>query len=115
MLRYGSDRPDRRMGMEIDGPHRRVPRLGVQGLLRRGGRPAAWCAASRPAGEFPRSRFDGLTERAQSLGAKGLAWAVVEADGWRSPIAKFLSEDEIARAAEALGAGEGDAILIVAD
>ena len=67
-------------------------------------------------GEFPRSRFDALTEKAQSLGAKGLAWAVVEGDGgWRSPIAKFLSEDEIARANDALGAKEGDAILIVAD
>jgi aspartyl-tRNA synthetase len=71
--------------------------------------------AIKAGGEWPRSRFDGLTERAQSLGAKGLAWAAVEADGWRSPIAKFLSEDEMRRAAEALGAGEGDAILIVAD
>ena len=40
-------------------------------------------------GEFPRKRFDELTERAKSMGAKGLVWAVVEADGWRSPIAKF--------------------------
>jgi aspartyl-tRNA synthetase len=71
--------------------------------------------ALKATGEFPRSRFDNLTEKAQSLGAKGLAWAVVEADGWRSPIAKFLSEDEIARTNEALGAEEGDAILIVAD
>ena len=72
--------------------------------------------AMKATGEFPRSRFDALTEKAQSLGAKGLAWAVVEGDGgWRSPIAKFLSEDEIARANDALGAKEGDAILIVAD
>ena len=72
--------------------------------------------ALKATGEFPRSRFDALTEKAQSLGAKGLAWAVVEADGtWRSPIAKFLSEDEIARANDALEATEGDAVLIVAD
>ena len=54
--------------------------------------------ALKAGGEWPRSRFDALTEQAKSLGAKGLAWAVVEEDGgWRSPIAKFLSEDEIAR------------------
>jgi aspartyl-tRNA synthetase len=72
--------------------------------------------ALKAAGEWPRSRFDQLTERAQSLGAKGLAWAVVEAGGtWRSPIAKFLSDDEIARANDALSAQEGDAVLVVAD
>jgi aspartyl-tRNA synthetase len=71
--------------------------------------------AIKSKGEFPRSRFDALTEKAQQLGAKGLAWAVVEAEGWRSPIAKRLSPDEIARATDALNAQEGDAILIVAD
>jgi aspartyl-tRNA synthetase len=71
--------------------------------------------ALKATGEFPRSRFDALTEQAQQLGAKGLAWAVVEPDGWRSPIAKRLTDEEIARANEALGAREGDAILIVAD
>jgi aspartyl-tRNA synthetase len=52
---------------------------------------------------------------ATDLGAKGLVWAVVEGDGWRSPVAKFLSEGEIAAANEALGAGEGDVLLLVAD
>ena len=66
-------------------------------------------------GDFPRSRFDKLTERAQSLGAKGLVWGVVEPDGWRSPVAKFLAEEEIAGLVHATGAGEGDAILVVAD
>jgi aspartyl-tRNA synthetase len=111
MLRYGSDRPDRRLGVEI---------VDVTEIFRSSefkvfsGAPVI--RALKATGEFPRSRFDALTEKAQSLGAKGLAWAVVEGDGgWRSPIAKFLSEDEIARANEALGATEGDAILIVAD
>ena len=114
MLRYGSDRPDRRLGVEIEdltdvfrGSEFKV----FSGAVASGG----VVRAIKAGGEWPRSRFDGLTERAQSLGAKGLAWAAVEADGWRSPIAKFLSEDEMRRAAEALGAGEGDAILIVAD
>ena len=52
---------------------------------------------------------------ATELGAKGLVWAVVEADGWRSPVAKFLSAEEIAAANEELGATEGDVLLVVAD
>ena len=71
--------------------------------------------ALRARGDFPRGRIDKLEEKAKSLGAKGLAWAVVEGDGWRSPIAKFLGEDEIARATEALQASEGDLILFGAD
>jgi aspartyl-tRNA synthetase len=110
MLRYGSDRPDRRLGMEI---------VDVTEVFRASDlnifREAPVVRAIKATGEFPRSRFDALTEKAQQFGAKGLAWAVVEADGWRSPIAKRLSGEEIARANDALEAHEGDAILIVAD
>jgi aspartyl-tRNA synthetase len=49
------------------------------------------------------------------MGAKGLVWAVVEPDGWRSPIAKFLSDEEVAAVNAELDASEGDVILIVAD
>jgi len=114
MLRYGSDKPDRRIGLEIEeltdvfrGSEFKV----FAGAIESGG----VVRGLKASGEFPRSRFDALTTRAQELGAKGLAWAVVEAEGWRSPIAKFLSQDEIAKATEALGAHEGDAVLIVAD
>jgi aspartyl-tRNA synthetase len=114
MLRYGSDRPDRRLGTEIEDltdvfadTEFKVFRGAIEdgGVVR----------ALKASGEFPRSRFDALTEQAQSLGAKGLAWAVVEDGGWRSPIAKFLSEEEIAETTRRLGANDGDAILIVAD
>jgi aspartyl-tRNA synthetase len=110
MLRYGSDRPDRRVGAEI---------VDVTDMFRSSElnifRDAPVVRAIKATGDFPRSRFDALTEKAQQLGAKGLAWAVVEADGWRSPIAKRLSTEEIGRANAALDAHEGDAILIVAD
>jgi aspartyl-tRNA synthetase len=114
MLRYGSDRPDRRLGVEIRDltdifgeSEFKVFRGAVEagGVVR----------ALRARGDFPRSRIDKLEEKAKSLGAKGLAWAVVEDGAWRSPIAKFLSEDEIARATEAVEAREGDVILFAAD
>ncbi len=111
MLRYGSDRPDRRLGVEIV-DITEIFRASELNIFRE----APVVRALKAGGEFPRSRFDSLTEKAQALGAKGLAWAVVEEGGsWRSPIAKRLTEDEIARATDALNAQEGDAILIVAD
>jgi aspartyl-tRNA synthetase len=42
-------------------------------------------------------------------------WAFVQDEGWRSPIAKFLSETEIAAVNAKLGAAPGDLLLIVAD
>jgi aspartyl-tRNA synthetase len=114
MLRYGSDRPDRRLGVEIvdltdafRGSEFKV----FAGAIEAGG----VVRGLKAGGEWPRSRFDTLTAKAQEFGAKGLAWAVVEGDGWRSPIAKFLSDEEIRRATAELGAREGEAILIVAD
>jgi aspartyl-tRNA synthetase len=115
MLRYGTDRPDRRPGMEIQdlggvfgGSEFKV----FAGALESGG----VVRGLRASGEFPRKRLDDLTERAKELGAKGLVWAVVEEGGaWRSPVAKFLTPEEMSGAVEALGASEGDVLLLVAD
>jgi aspartyl-tRNA synthetase len=114
MLRYGSDRPDRRLGVEIvdlTDVFRTSDFKVLAGAIEEGG----VVRGLKASGDWPRSRFDALTERAQSLGAKGLVWAVVEQDGWRSPVAKFLSEEEIRRATGVLGANPGEAVLIVAD
>jgi aspartyl-tRNA synthetase len=114
LLRYGTDRPDRRIGMEIAdladafaGSEFKV----FSGAIASGGVVRGFKAT----GEFPRKRFDELTEQAKALGAKGLVWAVVEGDGWRSPIAKFLKPQEMQAAAAALRAQEGDTLFIVAD
>jgi aspartyl-tRNA synthetase len=114
MLRYGTDRPDRRIGMEIHdlgsvfaGSEFKV----FSGALASGGVVRGF----KTRGDFPRRRLDELTEYAQSLGAKGLVWGVVEPQGWRSPVAKFLGPGEMAQAAEELEAREGDTIFIVAD
>jgi aspartyl-tRNA synthetase len=115
MLRYGSDRPDRRIGREIHdlGEAFASSEFKVfSGALGSGGVVRGFKTSG---GEFPRKRFDELTERAKAMGAKGLVWAVVEPDGWRSPIAKFLSDDEIAAVNAELAVAEGDVILIVAD
>ena len=94
MSRFGTDRPDMRFGLElVDLGRRPGARPSSRSSARRSS-PAAPCAGSTPARrELPRSELDGLISRAQELGAKGLVWAFREGDGWRSPTAKFLSDE----------------------
>ena len=116
MLRYGTDRPDRRPGMEIHdlgGAFRGSEFKVFAGALESGGVVRGFKANG--ATDLTRKRFDELTAQAQQLGAKGLVWAVVEDGSWRSPVAKFLKSEEMTGAAQVLGASEGDAILAVAD
>jgi len=68
------------------------------------------------ADEFGRNKLDGLTDRAKKLGAKGLVWLKVAADGsLESPVAKFLSEAERNGLVQRLSATPGDLVLVVAD
>jgi aspartyl-tRNA synthetase len=112
MLRYGTDRPDRRIGMEIADLTEVFSGSGFQVFSS-----AEAIRGFKVSGEeFTRKRFDELTEQAKSLGAKGLVWAVLEEGGaWRSPISKFLSADEMNDATKALSAGVGDVLFLVAD
>jgi aspartyl-tRNA synthetase len=116
MARYGSDRPDVRFGLEIEdlgealaGSEFKV----FSGTLESGGVVRGLNAGAR---EVPRKDLDALTEHVKRYGAGGLVWAFVQEDGaWRSPIAKFLSEEEVAAVSGRLGGKPGDLLLIVAD
>jgi aspartyl-tRNA synthetase len=115
IARYGTDRPDTRFGMELTdlddllaGTEFKV----FASVIGGGGTVRGLNAGKR---EMPRSALDGLIERAQELGAKGLVWAFREGEGWRSPTAKFLSAEELGALNERLGAEEGDLLLLVAD
>jgi aspartyl-tRNA synthetase len=115
MLRYGSDRPDRRFDLEIAdlsdalrGSEFKV----FESVLGGGGAVRALNAGAR---ELSRSELDGLNEVVQRHGGKAVAWAFVENGSWRSPIAKFLGEDRVAAATSRLRASEGDLLLFVAD
>jgi aspartyl-tRNA synthetase len=116
MLRFGSDRPDTRFGLEIS---ELGPLFGGTGfkvfasVLERGGVIRGLNAGAR---ELPRRELDALTELARQHGAGGLVWAFVQEDGsWRSPVAKALSPSEITGVTSALGGAPGDLLLIVAD
>jgi aspartyl-tRNA synthetase len=113
--RYGTDKPDLRFGLELHQlteVFRASEFKAFRGAIEGGAVVRGLNCGRR---ELPRAALDGLVDEAIELGAKGLVWAVVEADGWRSPVAKFLSAEEIAAANEALSAAEGDVLLLVAD
>jgi len=116
MLRFGSDRPDLRIALEITDVSDvlRASEFKVfRAVLEGGGVVRAMNVGAR---ETPRSELDALTELAQRHGAKGLVWAFVQDDGdWRSPTAKFLSAEEKRAVAERLNARPGDLLLAVAD
>jgi aspartyl-tRNA synthetase len=115
IARYGTDKPDIRFGLELrdlSAPLRATEFVAFRGVLEEGGAVRGLNAGPR---ELSRADLDALIGEAQELGAKGLVWAFREADGWRSPVAKFLSEGEIAAMSAALEASEGDLLLLVAD
>ena len=115
LARYGTDRPDLRFGLELTDLSEVLAETEFKvfrGALEAGGVVKGLNAGAR---DLPRSALDGLIERAQELGARGLVWAFREGAGWRSPTAKFLSDAELGALNERLDADEGDLLLIVAD
>ncbi|MBX3069768.1 MAG: aspartate--tRNA ligase [Thermomicrobiales bacterium] len=116
MDRYGSDRPDLRFGMELQNVGPALAQTGFKAfasVLESGGQVKAIVVPG--CGNYTRREIDDLTERAKTLGARGLATIALSDDGLRSPIAKFLTEDEIAALTSGIGAAQGDLVLIVAD
>jgi aspartyl-tRNA synthetase len=90
--RYGSDKPDLRFGLEIEDVTEatRGSQFGVFAN-------AAAVRFIRAPQAFSRAELDRLEAFAKEWGAKGLAYLVFAEDGEvRSPIAKFLSDDELA-------------------
>jgi aspartyl-tRNA synthetase len=116
MRRFGTDKPDVRFGMEIvdlDAIFAESDFRAFAATLAAGGTVRGINSGRQG---LSRAGFDKLVESAQGLGAKGLIWMVVEEDGsLRSPVAKFLTETELADVAVALEGSPGDALLIVAD
>ena len=118
MERFGVDKPDLRFGLELI----ELTQIFASTEFKAFSTAESIKGLCVRAGEYPdtaaagRNRLDALTDRAKKLGAKGLVWMRVQAGGQLdSPVAKFLSETEIAALLAATGAVEGDLILMVAD
>ena len=117
MHRFGTDKPDLRFDLELrdlTGAFKdsEFKVFADQAASDRG----AVIGLRYPGGaSLSRRDFDALTETAKHQGAKGLVWIALAADGIKSPIAKFLREDDITAITHLLEAQTGDALLLFAD
>lgn len=117
MDRYGSDKPDTRFDMELIDITEEVKNCGFKVFSEaaaNGG--SVRCINAKGLGKsLTRKTLDSLSEYVKTYRAKGMAWIVVEEEGLRSQITKFLSEEEVSAILEKTDAKPGDGILIIAD
>jgi len=116
MDRYGTDKPDTRFGMElidisdvVAGSEFKVfsgtiaSEGQVKGINFKGG------------ADLPRRKIDGYVDFVKLFKAKGLAWIALKKEELKSPVAKFLNEEELKGIIKKMDAQEGDLLLFVAD
>ncbi len=111
MEKYGTDKPDLRYGLEL------IDLTDVlKGCEFKVFQTPCVKAICVPGGEqFTRKQIDELTELARKNGAGGLAYIMYEGGNVRSPIAKFLKDEELIKIQELTGAKDGDAVFFGAD
>ncbi len=117
MLRYGSDKPDLRYGLEITDVSDWAAQTEFkvfQGAVAAGGKVRA-INVKGAVERFTRKNLDDLTPFVQTYGAKGAAWIKVEAGKFTSPIEKFIPAAAQQALRQQLGAAAGDLIVLVAD
>ena len=118
MDRFGSDKPDLRFAVELKDLSDIVKNSSFNAFsstVQNGGLVKAIVAPSASE-KFSRKIISEYEEYVKTyFGAKGLAYIKLGADGISSPIAKFLSEDEMKAIIEKTEAKTGDVIFIVAD
>ena len=117
MERYGLDKPDTRFGLELVDISSLVVDSGFKvfsNTVRDGG--SVRGINVRGCGsKFSRREIDSLGEYVKTYRAKGLAWINYSEDGIRSPIAKFLEQEEIDAIIKHMDANVGDLLLFIAD
>ena len=118
MDRFGSDKPDLRFGVELKDLSNIVKNSSFNAFsstVQNGGLVKAVVAPNANE-KFSRKVISEYEEYVKTyFGAKGLAYIKLTADGITSPIAKFLSEEEMKAIIEKTEAKTGDVIFIVAD
>jgi len=118
MDHYGSDKPDTRFDMRIVCADEQAAgcRFKVfEDTLAAGGTVRGICAVGA-AGSLPRKEIDALGEFVKTYRARGLAWALLDADGTvRSSFAKNIAPEKFGALCERMGAKPGDALFFIAD
>jgi aspartyl-tRNA synthetase len=116
MERYGIDRPDLRVDLELGDftscfAETRF-RVFAEAIAK--GRRVRGLIAPGAAAQLSRKELDDLVAGAVAQGAGGLTWIRSQADGWQSPAVKFLGETEKERLVAA-GFGAGDVLFLLAE
>ena len=111
MEKYGVDKPDLRYGMEM---------IELTEILKNTSfkvfqSPCVKAIRVENGASLTRSQIDLFTEKARKLGASGLAYIMYENGTEKSPIAKFLQPEELAKIKEVTGAKDGDAVFFCSD
>lgn len=117
VLKYGTDRPDTRFGLELQDITEIFENSGFKvfkDAIKKDGILKALNLKGK-GNDLSRKQIDELTVYARSLGAKGLAWIKVSGKDWQSPIIKFFSEDEKSALKDTLNMENGDIIFFGAD
>ena len=117
MERYGSDKPDTRYGLELVDltDIARETEFAVFRAAVEAGGTVRGINVKGAASRLSRKEMDKLTEFVRGIGAKGLAWARLNADGTAASFSKFLTTEQMQALCGKMQAETGDALLIVAD
>ena len=111
MEKYGVDKPDLRYGMELIELTDAFANTDFKVFKA----PCVKAICVKGGASLTRSQIDDFTEKAKKLGAGGLAYILYSEGEAKSPILKFMSEQEIAAVKERTGAEDGDAVFFGAD
>ncbi len=117
MNRYGSDKPDTRVGFELNDITDMVADCGFKvftDAIAAGGSVRGICITGA-AESYTRKKIDKLTEQVKSYGAKGMVWMKVAENEVTSSVNKFFSPEELKAIADRMEAKAGDLILIISD
>jgi aspartyl-tRNA synthetase len=116
MNKYGSDKPDLRFGMEFTDVSEAVRGCEFKVFADAVAAGGVVKALRVPGGAaFARSEVDDFTEIAKVYGAKGLVYAALTAEGVKSSISKFFTEEALKALLTAAGAEVGDSVFFTAD
>ncbi|MDO4889482.1 MAG: aspartate--tRNA ligase [Candidatus Saccharibacteria bacterium] len=108
---YGVDKPDLRYGMEMVDLTDALKDTEFKVFKS----PCVKALCVKNGASLSRSQIDNFTDEAKKLGAGGLAYIIYENGSEKSPIAKFLKAEELAKIKELTGAEDGDAVFFGAD
>ena len=110
VLKYGSDKPDMRFGMELHEvtaafPAEAIAKLQIEGNV--------FAFAAPGAAGYSRKQLDELAEKAKAAGARGAYFVKVAAEGTTSTVEKLIGAENVKKIAELCGAKTGDLVVAV--